>query len=539
MWGAGFFATGLVGLLLALGAGGSADGAEPTPTVLRASFASFPDYLDPQLSYTAEGWTAMYDTYIPLLTYRHAGGKAGSQVIPGLAQRLPRISEGGKKYVLYLRKGLRYSDGQPVRASDFEFAVERMFRLYSGGFPFFIDIVGATQFLKTGKGEIRGIAADNRTGRIAIRLERPRGTFTQELALPFVALVPPSTPIRDQSGDPPPGTGPYAITSSRIGQGWSYERNPAWDGGNAAILPELPGGHVDRIEVKVTRNTRAQVEALKRAEIDWMQNPPPIDRYAVVKRRYLGTQFRVEPTHSLYYFWMNTTKAPFDDVRVRRAVNYAIDPHFLRLIYAEQLAPTQQILPPGMPGYRKFELYPHDMAMARRLIAKAKPRDRTITVWGDNESPNEEATAYYAQVLRKLGFRVRLKVLSAGNYFTVIGNLSTPDLDTGWSNWFEDYPHPNDFFQPLLSGESIFRRYNSNFTELDVPALNRRIASLRERPRVSESGYAALDRSFMNRAPMAPYGTRLLSTFVSKSIDLDKVVWNPTFGDDLASFQFK
>jgi len=236
---------------------------------------------------------------------------------------------------------------------------------------------------------------------------------------------------------------------------------------------------------------------------------------------------------------MNTTKAPFDDIRVRRAVNYAIDSQVLRRIYAEQLAPTQQILPPGMPGYRKFELYPHDMAKARRLIARAKPRDRRVTVWGDNESPNEEATAYYAQVLRELGFRVHLKVLSADFYFSAIGNLSTPNLDTGWSDWFEDYPHPNDFFQPLLSGEAIFRHYNSNFTQIDVPVLNPRIAGLRERPRVSESGYAALDRSYMNLAPMAPYGTRMLSTFVSKSIDLDKVVWNPTFGDDLASFQFK
>jgi peptide/nickel transport system substrate-binding protein len=528
-----------VGLLLALGAGGSADGAEPTPTVLRASFASFPDYLDPQLAYTYEGWAAMYDTYIPLLTYRHAGGKAGSEVIPGLARSLPRISDGGRKYVLYLRKGLLYSDGQPVRASDFEFTVERMFRLYSGGFPFFLDIAGARQFLKSRKGRIRGIAADNRTGRIVIRLARPRGTFTNELALPFVALVPPDTPNRDQSGHPPPGTGPYAITNSQVGRGWSYERNPEWDGGNAALLPELPGGHVDRIEVKVTHNPRAQVEALEHGEIDWMQNPPPTDRYAEVKRKYLGTQFRVELTHSLYYFWMSTTKAPFDDVMVRRAVNYAIDPQVLRRIYAEQLAPTQQILPPGMPGYRKFDLYPHDMAEARRLIAKAKPRDRKITVWGDNESPNEEAVAYYASVLRELGFKVRLKVLSGDSYFTVIGNLSTPGLDTGWSNWFEDYPHPNDFFQPLLSGEAIFRRYNSNFTQLDVPSLNRRVVGLRERRQISEPGYAALDRSYMQLAPMAPYGTRLLSTFVSKSIDLDKVVWNPTFGDDLASFQFK
>lgn len=526
-------------LCLAVATMAPARGAEPEPTVLRATFASFPDYLDPQLSYTAEGWTAMYDTYIPLLTYRHASGKAGSEVIPGLAQSLPRISEGGRKYVLYLRKGLRYSDGTPVHASDFEFTVKRMFRLYSGGSPFFFDIVGAGRFEATGRGGIRGITADNRTGKIVIRLARPRGTFTQDLALPFVALVPPGTPSRDQSGNPPPGVGPYAITSARIGEGWSYERNPEWEGGNAALLPQLPSGHVDRIEVEVFRDASAQVKAVENGSIDWMQNSPPPSLTAQIKRRYGGSRFRLDPTLSLYYFWLNTAKAPFDDLRVRRAVNYAIDPLALRRIYAGQVAPTQQVLPPGMPGYKKFELYPHDIAMARRLIAKAKPRDRRITVWGDNESPNEEAAMYYASVLRELGFRVHLEIVDADSYFTVIGNLSTPNLDTGWSDWFEDYPHPNDFFQPLLSGESILQRYNSNFTQIDVPALNRRIAGLRERQRISESGYAALDRSYMKLAPMVPYGTRVLSTFVSKSIQLDKVVWSNTFGDDLASFQFK
>jgi peptide/nickel transport system substrate-binding protein len=510
---------------MVLAFGNSAKSAEPGPTVLRATFASFPDYLDPQLSYTNEGWNAMYDTYIPLLTYRHAEGKAGSEVIPGLARSLPQISDGGAKYVLYLRQGLMYSNGRPVKASDFKYTVRRMFRLYSSGSPFFSDI--------------EHIATDDETGRIAIRLDRPRGTFTYELALPFVALVPAGTPMRDLSAHPPPATGPYAITSSRIGEGWTYERNPAWESRNAELLPQLPSGHVDRIVVEVMRNSLAQVTALEDGKIDWIQNPPPPSLTAAIERRYGGRQFRLEPTLSLYCFWMNTTKAPFNDVRVRRAVNYAIDARALERIYSRQIVPTHQILPPGIAGYRMFDLYPHNMATARRLIAKAKPRDREITVWGDDESPNEEATAYYAQVLRELGFRVHLKILSAGLYFWPISKPATPNLDTGWSDWFEDYPHPNDFFQPLLAGSSIQRSNSNNFAQIDVPSLNRRIARLRERLRVPEAGYAALDRSYMKLAPIVPYGTRVLSTFVSKRIDFGKVVWSSTFGDDLASFQFK
>ena len=88
---------------------------------------------------------------------------------------------------------------------------------------------------------------------------------------------------------------------------------------------------------------------------------------------------------------MNTTKPPFNDLKVRQAVNYAVDPAALERIYAGQLAGTQQILPPGMPGYKKFELYPHNMAKAKALIKEANPSDTNITVWTDNESPNNEA----------------------------------------------------------------------------------------------------------------------------------------------------
>jgi peptide/nickel transport system substrate-binding protein len=528
----------LAALLLGSIRGGAAESATPSPDVLHASYASFPDYLDPQLSYTAEGWTAMYDTYIPLLTYRHAAGRAGGEVIPGLARSLPKITAGGKKYVLRLRKGLRYSDGTPVRATDFEWTVKRMFRLYSGGFPFFVDIAGAERFLQTGRGGIRGIDADNRTGRISIRLRRPRGTFAYELATPFVALVPRGTPAHDLTADPPPATGPYEITSSQPGVGWTYERNPAWEG-NARLLPQSPGGNVDRIEVTVARNPFAQVRALEKGEIDWIQNPPPAPLLSEIKRRFGGTQFRMELTHSLYYFWMNTTKPPFDDVRVRRAVNYAVDAKALARVYGGQLAPTHQILPPGMLGYKKFDLYPHNFAKARGLIALANPRDREITVWTDTESPNNEAGIYYAQVLRELGFRVHLKVVSADFYFSAIGRSARANLDTGWSDWFEDYSHPNDFFQPLLAGGSILPTYSSNFTQINDPPLNGRIAGLRERRKISASGYAALDRSYMKLAPMVPYGTRLLSTFVSKRINLDKVIWSQTFGTDIASLRFR
>jgi peptide/nickel transport system substrate-binding protein len=508
---------------------------------LKGSYASFPDYLDPQLSYTAEGWTAMYNTYIPLLTYAHASGEAGSEVIPGLAESLPKITNGGKTYTLQLRDGLKYSDGTPVKASDFKSSIERMFLVDSGGSYFYTDIVGAAEFQQTKSGGISGIKPNDRTGEIAIDLISPRGTFENELAMPFAAVVPADTPDRDQSASPPPATGPYEIVESNPGRGWSYARNPQWAKSNSRAMPDLPGGHVDKIVIDVVRNQSTQVNDVEQGKSNWMFDTLPADRVAEVESKYEGTQYRPESSVSTYFFWMNTTQPPFDDLKVRQAVNYAIDPDALVRIHSGQLDPGQQILPPGMPGHEEFELYPHDMAKARQLIAQANPTDRDITVWTDSLSPNDDVGAYYQDVLEKLGFDAKLKVLGGDNYFAVIGNTSTPDLDTGWANWAEDYPHPNDFLQPLLDGTSIYPTGNTNLSQFDDPSLNRKIEELRKQQLgpEQEQEYADLDKAYMEQAPMAPFGARGLSVFVSSDIDLDKVIFNPTFSQDLTSFQFK
>jgi peptide/nickel transport system substrate-binding protein len=508
---------------------------------LTGSYASFPEYLDPQLAYSVEGWTALWNTYLPLLTYAHASGNAGSEVIPALATAMPKITNGGKTYTLFLRKGLKYSNGKPVKASDFSYTVERMFKLNSVGSSFYTDIAGAEEFAETKKGGIGGIKANDKTGEIQIELEKPSGTFTYVLATPLVGLVPSGTPVKNLTANPPPATGPYEIVKSEPGRGWSYGRNPVWATTNSKLMPHLPSGHVDKIEISVIRNPSTQVNETERGKVDWMQSPVTPDSYQRVKEKYEGTQFRLEPTVSSYYFWMNMKKAPFDDLKVRQAVNYALDTRALERIYAGQIAALHQILPPGMPGHKPYNLFPHNMVKAKQLIKEANPSDRDITVWADSEPESSEAAQYYQGVLEELGFNAKLKEISADNYYPVISNQSTPDLDTGWFDWFEDFPHPNDFFQPLLSGESIVPVGNSNFSQTDIPELNEKITRLGEEtlgPK-QEGEYAQLDKEFMEQAPWAPYGTRTLSTFVSSAIDLDKVIWNPTFEDDLTSFQFK
>jgi peptide/nickel transport system substrate-binding protein len=532
----GLVATSALGLSACSSSGGGKEGGTLTGT-----YASFPDFLDPQLSYTQEGWTAMYDTYLPLLTYKRINGVEGSQVVPGLAESMPKISNGGKTYTLTLRKGLKYSDGTAVKASDFASTVERLFKISSPGSFYYESIVGAEKFAKTKKGGISGIKTDDASGKIEIELTDPKGTFSNELAMLFVALLPADTPAKNLTADPPPATGPYMISKVEKGRSWSYARNPYWAKDNGPQVSEVPDGHFNKIEISVVRNDATQVNEIERNKTMWMQTLVPSDQREEIVNKYEGTQFRAEHPLNIYMFWMNTEKAPFDDPKVRQAVNYAVDTDALERIYAGSMAAAHQILPQGMPGYKALDLYPHNLAKAKELLAEANPSDRDITVWTDNESPNDEAGAYYQDVLNKLGFNAKLKTINGDNYYTIIGNETTPDLDTGWLAYFADYPNPNAFFQPLLSGESIAPTGNTNFSRINVPELNKKIAKLSEEPLGSkqEAEYAELDRSFMELAAVVPYGTNTTSTFVDDQINLDSVVYNPAYGHSLASFELK
>ena len=425
----------------------------------------------------------------------------------------------GSTYTLFLRKGLRYSDGTPVRASDFRPTIERVIAMNSPATPFYTDIVGAERFEKTKEGGIPGIESDDKTGRIVIHLVEPRSTFTNELAMLFAAPLPAGTKREDLSNDPPPGTGPYEIVSVKQGRGWEYRRNPEWARRDGNLLPQIPDGHYSAIDVHLIANAETAVNEVEHGQLDWMEEPPPPDRYAELSSRFEGTQLLVTPQIDLYYFWMNVDKPPFDDVRVRRAVNYAIDPAALERIYGGQLRAAQQVLPAAMPGHQTIHPYPHDMKKARELIAAADPRERDVTVWTDDYPTNKQAGEYYEGVLRELGFKTTLKVIPAANYTTVIGNESTPELDTGWANWFIDYPHPNDYFQPQLSGESIAPTADSNYSRFDDPKINRQIAKLDTEPLgpKQEAAYARLDREVMAQAPWAPFGSLTVSTFVSSA----------------------
>src|SRR4029453_5133258 len=198
------------------GGGGGGGGEAKKGGSITISQTSQPDYMDPALTYTVNGIEPLWLVYTPLITYAREEGQAGAKLIPGLAEDLPDISKDGLTYKLKLRSGQKYSDGSPVKASDFEHAIKRVLNLESGGSAFYLGIDGAQEYLDAGKpeGDISGITTDDKTGDITIKLPAPAGSFTHVLAMWFAGLVPGDTPFKNMTENPPPGVGPYKVTES-------------------------------------------------------------------------------------------------------------------------------------------------------------------------------------------------------------------------------------------------------------------------------------------------------------------------------------
>ena len=243
---------GLVGVLVACvvaGVSGCGRSEKIVGGSATVAMAMPPDSLDPQVSYTTEGAEADWIAYTPLLTYRHKSGPDGADLIPGLALRLPRISPEGRHYRLTLRRGLVYSNGRPVKASDFEYTIERAIRLNWPGKKFLTDhIVGAESYDLGRADQISGITTDDARGKVFIKLVQPWGGFANVLALPGTGLVPSGTPMKDLSAKPPPGVGAYRIADVVPGKRWTMIRNTDFE---SLELPDIPPGNLERIDVRV------------------------------------------------------------------------------------------------------------------------------------------------------------------------------------------------------------------------------------------------------------------------------------------------
>jgi peptide/nickel transport system substrate-binding protein len=497
------------------------------------------DYLDPGLSYTSESSVILWNVYLPLIGYRHVNGPGGATIVPYLAKSMPRVSRDGKTYTLTLRKGLTYSDGTPVKASDFRATIERDYEVDSPGAFFFDGVVGAHAYGKTKKGHIGGIVTDDATGRITIHLRAPQGDFVNILATDFAAPVPASTPAKDESTHPPPSTGPYTIKSYKPGDQIVEVRNPHFDA--ATFGGNVPPGNPDQVVWDVIGSDLEALQKVIDGKDDWAGfHAIPPDKLASVRRQH-GAQLRPYIEPNTYYFFMNTRVAPFTSVQVRRAVNYAIDRRELVRLYGGLAVPTENIMPPTNPQYEKHDLYPHDLAKARRLVAGSGFKGAYVRVWSHPSGPDAKAAAYLVQVLDSIGFKARKKIVNSAVYWETVGNQVTK-AQIGFADWFEDYPHPLDWFDVLLNGGRTTKTNSSNYANFEDPSVSAEIEALRKLPELTPAvnrRWARLDEKVMQDAPWAPFLNREFTDFFSERVDLGCYVNQVVYGFDYSTICVK
>ena len=360
--------------------------------------------------------TLVYDG---LVAYRRTGGSTFGALVGDLAAAVPDPSPDGKSYVFKLRPGIRFSNGEPVRPEDVRASFEDLIR--RKGVWYYARIVGAPECAAHPERRCdlsEGIATDARTGTVTIRLTEPDPEILHELTFPTAYVAPAAHPFGSRV--PPPGTGPYRFASYDRRRGARLVRNPHF---RVWSQDARPDGFADEIVVRARELDQidAQIADVQRGAADFVivddgsGGPLEPARFAALKRRSPGRLF-TDAVPGLKYMFLNVRTPPFDDLRVRQALNYAVDRRAIAdLTGGPDLAdPTCQILPPGFPNYAptcRYTLDPDpggawtapDLARARRLIAQSGTAGMDVTVWMPR---SERATGqYFVSLLRRLGYR--------------------------------------------------------------------------------------------------------------------------------------
>jgi YVTN family beta-propeller protein len=475
--------------------------------------------LDPPATFTR----LAYDT---LVTFQETTGPGGLRLLPDLALALPTDTEGGTTYTFQLRSGIRYSDGRAVRAGDFRRAIERLFRVDSSGASYFAGLVGADACTIRHCRLERGIVTSDRTGTVSFRLSAPDPDFLYKLAvISFSAPVPAGTPDRAVRSRAVPGTGPYRIatvTRSKV----RFVRNPFFREWSHAGQPT---GNPDAIVWRTVASRQVALAEVEAGRADWLFTLIAPKQLRSLRRRY-AAQLHTSPSFTVDFIPLNTRLAPFDDVRVRRALNYALDREKVVHMYGGRAVatPTCQPLAPGMPGYRRYCPYTErarrdgvwwrpNLRRAKQLVAASGTKGRRVQVWAASDQPGipHEFPAYVAQVLRRLGYRTRLHLVP---YATLTPRKRRGLQLTVDGDWTPDYPAPSSYLPQFFGchGGNNRKHYVCD-PALDGRMWRAKTLGARD-PAAAAHQWARIDHELVDRAFWVPTVNVRAVDFVSKRL---------------------
>jgi ABC-type transport system substrate-binding protein/DNA-binding SARP family transcriptional activator len=483
-----------------------------------------------------ESWNMRMLAYDGLLGYSKSAANPGT-LVPDLAWAIPHPQDGGLGYTFHLRPGLRYWTGAPVRASDFRRGIERaahssdIFASYVGALP------GALACPRTPRCDLRAaVITDDRAGTVTLRLTHPDPDLLFALGLSAFAPDPGGGPIR-------PGTGPYRIARFVPDALIDYERNPYFTEWSADAQP---AGYPDRILVDLDGSPRADVADVLAGRADYTFDYPTPSQLRGIDLRAPGL-LHTEPLPEVDFLPLDTRSTPFDDARVRRALNLAIDRNAIAYLYGgpRDATPTCQIIPAdiaGHVGYCPYTRRPSasgrwsapDLPLARRLVTASGTRGEMVTIDTQPQSGpwNEPTARYVARVLRKLGYRARVRVVSPDQWSAVVNDYRhPPQIMT--DGWLADYPSASQFIAlQLACAEWRPPSALNNHAQFCDPAVDR-LATKAEAlaptdPAAADRLWARADRLVTDRAPWLSTVTETGTDLVSAHVGDYQYV--PTFG---------
>ena len=489
--------------------------------------------LDPQVNYTLQYWNLFQATHDGLLGFKKAGGDAAFEVVPDIAETLPTPTNGGKTWVFKIRKGIKFSNGKELTPADVVASFQRIFKVKSptsGGF--YAGIVGADACLKTPatctlKG---GISANDAARTVTINLTAPDPEFKFKLAVPHAAIVPANSPPKDAGTTPLPGTGAYYFASYNPTKQLVMKRNPYFKQWSAAAQPD---GYPDEIVESFGLTVEAQITAIENGQADWTLEQPPADRLGEMGTKY-ASQVHVNTLTAFWYLPMNTNLAPFNNVKARQAVNYAIDRNAaVKLFGGPKLAaPSCQVLPPGFPGYKPYCPYTKnpgtkwsapDLAKAKALVKQSGTAGQKVAVVSADDEVNKAVGVYIQSVLNQIGYKATVKPISGNIFFTYAQNTKNK-VQISVQQWYQDYPAASDFLYILFGCESFHPGSDSSiniagFCDKKINAQMHRALTLSQTDETAANTlWTKIDRMVTDASPMATLFTPKHIDFVSKRV---------------------
>ncbi|MDV4158659.1 MULTISPECIES: ABC transporter substrate-binding protein [Rhizobium] len=400
--------------------------------------------LDPAIGYDWVNWSMIKSLYSRLMDY--APGTPNP--VPSLAESFT-VSPDGLIYTFKLHKGVKFSNGREVVASDVKYSIERAVdpKTQGPGAGFFGAIKGFEDETGGKTTTLSGIETpDDST--VIFNLSRPDATFLHVLAINFASVVPKEA-VEAAAGDfgkKPVGSGTFILKDWTIGQQLVFERNKDY------FVKGVP--YIDSFKVEVGQEPLVALLRLQKGEVDIAGDGIPPAKFLEIKNSADGAQMIVdgEQLHT-GYITLNTKMKPFDNVKVRQALNMAINKERITRILNGRATPANQPLPPLMPGYDKsFAGYAYDVAKAKALLAEAGYPDGFETVlYSTNTDPQPRIAQAIQQDLAAVGVKAEVRALAQANVISAGGTEGeAPMIWSGGMAWIADFPDPSNFYGPIL-----------------------------------------------------------------------------------------